>query len=127
MRGFCAGLRILLVTQMWPTEAEPDLGAFLLPAVRAFREAGHEVEVSALSQRGGSAAKYARLCSAAVRAARRFRPDVVFAHFLFPAGFAGLLAARAAAYSVSFNRRERETARGQIATPTDTKTTEATR
>lgn len=96
MRGFCAGLRILLVTQMWPTEAEPDLGAFLLPAVRAFREAGHEVEVSALSQRGGSAAKYARLCSAAVRAARRFRPDVVFAHFLFPTGFAGLLAARAA-------------------------------
>lgn len=38
-----------------------------------------------------------------------------------------ILAARAAAYSVSFNRRERETARGQIATPTDTKTTEATR
>jgi glycosyltransferase involved in cell wall biosynthesis len=49
-----------------------------------------------LSQRGGSAAKYARLCGGAVRAARRFKPDVVFAHFLFPAGFAGLLAARAA-------------------------------
>lgn len=96
MRGFCAGLRILLVTQMWPTEAEPDLGAFLLPAVRSFREAGHVVEVCALSQRGGSAAKYARLCRDAIRAARTFKPDVVFAHFLFPAGFAGLLAARTA-------------------------------
>jgi glycosyltransferase involved in cell wall biosynthesis len=95
VRGFCAGLRILLVTQMWPTEAEPDLGAFLLPLVRELREAGHVVDVCALSQRGGSATKYARLCGAAVRAARRFRPDVVFAHFLFPAGFAGLLAARA--------------------------------
>ena len=29
-------------------------------------------------------------------AARRFRPEVVFAHFLFPAGAAGALAARAA-------------------------------
>jgi len=28
-----------------------------------------------------------------------------------------ILAARAAAYSVSFNRRERETARGDIASP----------
>jgi glycosyltransferase involved in cell wall biosynthesis len=96
VRGFCAGLRILLVTQMWPTEAEPDLGAFLLPLVRELRARGDVVEVCAISQRGGSAAKYARLCRSAVVAARRFKPDVVFAHFLFPAGFAGLLAARAA-------------------------------
>jgi glycosyltransferase involved in cell wall biosynthesis len=96
VRGFTTTLRILLVTQMWPTEAEPDLGAFLLPLVRELRAAGHEVCVSALSQRGGSATKYARLCREAVRAARRFAPDVVFAHFLFPAGLAGLLAARSA-------------------------------
>ena len=31
-----------------------------------------------------------------MRAARRFRPDVVYAHFLFPTGLAALLAARAA-------------------------------
>jgi glycosyltransferase involved in cell wall biosynthesis len=96
VRGFCAGLRILLVTQMWPTEAEPDLGAFLLPLVRELRASGHEVEIAAISQRGGSAAKYLHLASSAVRTARRFKPDVVFAHFLFPAGFAGLLAARVA-------------------------------
>ncbi|HEY6759630.1 MAG TPA: glycosyltransferase [Baekduia sp.] len=80
---------------MWPSEAEPDLGAFLLPLVRGLRAMGHDVEIVGLSQRGGSPVKYARLCARAVRAARAFRPDVVFAHFLFPAGAAGLAAARA--------------------------------
>ena len=36
--------------------------------------------------RGGSQTKYLRLVREARAAARRFRPDVVFAHFLFPAG-----------------------------------------
>jgi glycosyltransferase involved in cell wall biosynthesis len=89
-------MRILLVTQMWPTEAEPDLGSFLLPLHRELIAQGHEVVLAAIGQRGGGKAKYARLLSEAVRAARRARPDVVFAHFLFPAGFAGLVAARAA-------------------------------
>jgi glycosyltransferase involved in cell wall biosynthesis len=89
-------VRILLVTQMWPTPAEPDLGSFLLPLRRELIAQGHEVEVAAIGQRGGGKGKYARLTADAVRAARRAEPDVVFAHFLFPAGFAGLLAARAA-------------------------------
>src|SRR4051794_6457294 len=89
-------MRILLVTQMWPSAAEPDLGSFLLPLRRELVALGHEVEVAAISQRGGSPAKYARLTADAVRTARRMRPDVVFAHFLFPAGAAGLAAARAA-------------------------------
>ena len=38
-----------------------------------------------------------------------------------------ILAARAAAYSISYNRRERETARGDIARPAPTHGTEATR
>ena len=38
-----------------------------------------------------------------------------------------ILAARAAAYSVSFNRRERETARGDIAAPLHANDTGATR
>ena len=33
---------------------------------------------------------------AAIRAARRFHPDVVYAHFLFPTGLSGVLAAGAA-------------------------------
>ena len=86
-------LRILLVTQMWPSQANPDLGSFLVPVRRELERLGHEVEVVAISHRGGSRAKYTRLVAEAVAAARRRPPDVVFAHFLFPAGAAGALAA----------------------------------
>ncbi|MEA2373554.1 MAG: hypothetical protein QOD53_17 [Thermoleophilaceae bacterium] len=89
-------MRIALVTQMWPTRDDPDLGAFLVPLVRELRARGHDVEVCAVARRGGPPTKYARLAAAAVATARRTRPDMVFAHFLFPAGAAGLLAARAA-------------------------------
>lgn len=89
-------MRILVVTQMWPTPAEPELGSFLLPQIRELRALGHEVEVAAIGRRGGSPLKYAQLAGRAVRAGRRTKPDVVLAHFLFPAGAAGLAAARAA-------------------------------
>ena len=84
------------MTQMWPSPDEPDLGSFLVPLSRELEALGHEVELAAISRRGGLPTKYARLGGAAVRAARRSSPDVVFAHFLFPAGAAGALAARAA-------------------------------
>jgi glycosyltransferase involved in cell wall biosynthesis len=89
-------VRILLVTQMWPTPDAPELGSFLLPMVRALERDGHHIDVAAIGRRGGSPSKYLGLYAQAVRAARRTRPDVVFAHFLFPAGGAGLAAARAA-------------------------------
>jgi glycosyltransferase involved in cell wall biosynthesis len=89
-------MRVLLVTQMWPTRDDPDLGSFLVPLVRELRAAGHDVAVCAVARRGGPPTKYVRLAAAAVAAALRTRPDVVFAHFLFPAGAAGLAAARAA-------------------------------
>ena len=89
-------MRILVVTQMWPGPRDPDLGVFVFDIVRELRGLGHDVEVSAIDRRGGGPAKYARLSGAAVAAARRFRPDVVFAHFLFPAGASGAAAAMAA-------------------------------
>jgi glycosyltransferase involved in cell wall biosynthesis len=88
-------VRILLVTQMWPSPENPDLGSFLVPLTRELEDLGHEVEVVSISKRGGSRMKYLRLTRAARAAARRTPPDVVFAHFLFPAGAAGALAARA--------------------------------
>ncbi len=88
-------VRILLVTQMWPSAANPDLGSFLVPVRRELERLGHEVEVVAISERGGSRVKYPRLTGKAIAAARRVRPDVVFAHFLFPAGAAGAAAALA--------------------------------
>lgn len=89
-------MRVLLVTQMWPGPQDPDLGVFVFDVVRELRRLGHEVAVSAIDRRGGGPAKHARLTRAAVGAARRGRPDVVFAHFLFPAGAAGVAAATAA-------------------------------
>ncbi|MEO7198005.1 MAG: glycosyltransferase [Solirubrobacterales bacterium] len=89
-------MRILLVTQMWPSPVHPDLGSFLVPIVRELKSSGHEVEVVAISERGGSRTKYARLTREAVGGrTRRFRPDVVFAHFLFPSGAAGAAASLA--------------------------------
>jgi glycosyltransferase involved in cell wall biosynthesis len=85
-------VRILLVTQMWPGPRDPDLGAFLVPLTRELGALGHEVRRVAITSRGGSRAKYGRLTADAVRAARRLRPDVVFAHMLFPAGAAGAAA-----------------------------------
>jgi glycosyltransferase involved in cell wall biosynthesis len=89
-------VRILLVTQMWPGPRDPDLGVFVFDIARELRRLGHEIEVCAIDRRGGSPLKYARLSAAAVAAARRSGPDVVFAHFLFPAGAAGAAAAAAA-------------------------------
>jgi glycosyltransferase involved in cell wall biosynthesis len=89
-------MKILEVTQMWPSEEHPDLGSFLVPLTRELERLGHEVEVASISRRGGPPTEYATLVRKARAAAKQFRPDVVFAHFLFPAGAAGALAARSA-------------------------------
>jgi len=88
-------VRILLVSQMYPSAAAPDFGVFVQGLERELAARGHELERVVLDRRGGGKLRHAGLALRAVRAARRFRPDVVYAHFLFPAGFAGLLAARA--------------------------------
>ena len=85
-------MRILLVTQMWPSAENPDLGSFLVPIRDELLATGHEVEVVAISRRGGAPTKYARLVAKSIAAAVRRRPDAVFAHFLFPAGAAGAAA-----------------------------------
>jgi glycosyltransferase involved in cell wall biosynthesis len=89
-------MRILQVTQMWPSPEHPDLGSFLVPLTRELEALGHDVDVVSISQRGGSKAKYLRLAREARADAHRFRPDVVFAHFLFPSGAVGARAAHAA-------------------------------
>ncbi len=89
-------MRILLVSQMYPSVAAPDFGVFVQGLERALAARGHELERVVLDRRGGGKLRHARLGVRAVRAARLFRPDVVYAHFLFPTGLSGLLAARAA-------------------------------
>jgi glycosyltransferase involved in cell wall biosynthesis len=87
-------MRILLVSQMYPGPAAPDLGVFVKQVADELEQQGHELERVVIDRRGGSPLKYARLTADAVSAARRFRPEVVYGHFLFPAGAAAAAAAR---------------------------------
>jgi glycosyltransferase involved in cell wall biosynthesis len=88
-------VRILVVSQMYPGRDAPDLGVFVADLCRELERRGHELRYAVIDRRGGSRAKYARLVADAVREARGFRPQVVYAHVLFPAGAAAAAAARA--------------------------------
>jgi glycosyltransferase involved in cell wall biosynthesis len=79
-------MRILLVSQMYPGKSDPDLGAFVAQMERELIAQGHQIERAVIDHRGGSRTKYAQLGVDAVRKALRFEPDVVYAHFLVPAG-----------------------------------------
>src|SRR6266540_1284456 len=87
-------MRILLVSQMYPGPEAPDLGVFVKQIADALEQEGNELERVVIDRRGGTPAKYGLLAARAAAAARRFRPEAVYAHFLFPAGAAGALAAR---------------------------------
>ena len=88
-------MRILLVSQMYPSAAAPDFGVFVLGLERELAARGHAIERVVIDRRGGGKLRHAALAVRAIKAARRFRPDVVYAHFLFPTGLGALLAARA--------------------------------
>ncbi len=89
-------MRILFVTPMWPGPGDPDFGSFLVPIVRELRGLGHDVDLVTIDRRAGGPMRHVRLALHTVRAARRTRPDVVFAHMLFPAGLGALIGARVA-------------------------------
>ena len=76
-------MRILLVSQMYPGPDDPDLGAFVAQGERALRERGHEIELAVLDRRAGGKTRFLELRRRVRNAAR---PDVVWAHFLVPAG-----------------------------------------
>src|SRR5687768_8299084 len=62
---------------------------------QALAERGHELERAVLDRRSGGKRRYLVLARDTWHAARRFRPDVVYAHFLVPAGLIAALAGRA--------------------------------
>jgi glycosyltransferase involved in cell wall biosynthesis len=88
-------VRILLVSQMYPGPDDPDLGTFVARIEEALVARGHEVERAVLARRAGGRLRYLELARATARAGHRFRPDVVYAHFLVPAGLIAALASRA--------------------------------
>ncbi len=88
-------MRILVVSQMYPGPSDPDLGTFVQDTVHALRARGHQVELAVLRSRAGGKLRWLTLSRLALAAARRGRPDVIHAHFLFPTGLIGALADRA--------------------------------
>ena len=85
-------MRILLVSQMYPGPRDPDFGAFVAQIERELARRGHAIDRVAVDHRGGSRAKHPAFAARIARAALRARPDVVYAHFLVPAGLLGVLA-----------------------------------
>ncbi|MGB2952987.1 MAG: glycosyltransferase, partial [Gaiellaceae bacterium] len=78
-----------------PGPEEPDYGVFVRQLEEALRRRGHELDRAVLTSRGGGRQKYLVLGRRTFSAARRFRPDVVYAHFLVPTGLIAGLASRA--------------------------------
>jgi len=87
-------VRILLVSQMYPGPDTPALGSFVATLERELEARGHELARAVVDRTGGRS-RHARLALDVVREARRFRPEVVYAHFLVPAGLLAAIAGRA--------------------------------
>src|SRR6476646_7381671 len=79
---------------MYPGPDTPDLGSFVATLERALEARGHELARAVVDRRGGRD-RHARLAVDVVRTGRAFRPDVVYAHFLVPAGLLAALGGRA--------------------------------
>jgi len=77
---------------MYPGPADPDLGVFVQQMERALAERGHRIDRVVIDRRAGGKRRYLELARAARRASP---PDVVYAHFLVPAGLIAALAQRA--------------------------------
>jgi glycosyltransferase involved in cell wall biosynthesis len=80
---------------MYPGPDDPDLGVFVANLEHELVARGHEIERAVVDTRVGGRRRHLRLFRDAARAARRFHPDVAYAHFLVPAGLAAALATRA--------------------------------
>lgn len=86
--------RLLLVSALYPGPRDPDLGIFVKDIADELEKLGWEISRTVVRHRGAPRAKHLRLAADALAEARRFRPDVVYAHYLVPAGVIGALAAR---------------------------------
>ncbi len=81
-------MNVLVVSNMWPTEAEPSFGCFVAEQVEDLRRLGMHVEVIAFDGRRRRRA-YARAALEVRDRVRRRRPSLVHAHY----GLTGAVAA----------------------------------
>ncbi|HEX2587103.1 MAG TPA: glycosyltransferase [Gaiellales bacterium] len=88
-------MRILLLSNMYPTAERPDYGVFVKRLADALRERGHEVDEAVLGpgERGPVATPraYLELLRRTRSLARRRRPQVIYAHYLVPTGLVALV------------------------------------
>lgn len=93
-------MKVLVVSNMYPSDAHPVFGGFVARQVEALRAAGIEIEVAANDEPATgplvNPLKYARLARRASREARQGGIDIVHAHYLYPTAIIGARAARAA-------------------------------
>lgn len=93
-------MRVLVISNMYPSAASPVFGAFVERQVKALRELGVEVEVVANFEKATgplvNLSKYLRLTVSSLRIARRDSFDVVHGHYLYPTAVISAWAARVA-------------------------------
>lgn len=73
-------LRTLVVTNMWPTEADPSYGSFVREQMESLRPLGVECDVLFINGRQ-SRANYLRAVVALHRKLRSQKYDLIHAHF----------------------------------------------
>jgi glycosyltransferase involved in cell wall biosynthesis len=87
-------MRILLVSNMYPSPERPEYGVFVARLTDALRARGHDIDSAVLhaGARGpvSTPRAYAGLAREARAAVARHRPDVVYAHFLVPTGLVAI-------------------------------------
>lgn len=91
--------RVLVVSNMYPSSADPIFGRFVASYVAALEKAGARCEVVANTDPRKGAAKFGKYLSLARRArqkARRGHVDLVHAHYAFPTALIAAFAARRA-------------------------------
>jgi glycosyltransferase involved in cell wall biosynthesis len=89
-------VRILLVSQMYPGPDAPSFGSFVAELEAGLVARGHDLARAVVDDRAART-RHVALARDVVANARRFRPDVVYAHFLVPAGLLAALAGGAPA------------------------------
>src|ERR1700709_1556998 len=95
-----SAVRILIVTNAYPSAERPSFGIYIARLVAALERGGHEIVLVSSSELGGgrlrAPRKYARLAWRARAAAVRSRRDVIWGHYLVPTGTIARRAARGA-------------------------------
>src|SRR5215813_12436336 len=70
-------MRVLAITNMFPTERRPALGTFVKEQIRSLRDAGLDVDVLSINRADNGMAAYLSLPKQIRMRFRSFRPDIV--------------------------------------------------